>query len=134
VLWLAPKPQAPVTPISLANFRLLKQGMPLSEVVGILGPPGDYATADTEYDKMAAVQLRGAAFLAGTERIDAFGKLAKGDGIAIWSGDTANVMVFFDKTTGKVSSGRFMPMKMLDESLFTRLRKRVTRQWHKWFP
>jgi hypothetical protein len=122
---------ASVRKISLANFLLLKPGTPLEEAITILGPPGHHATRKTVIDDATQRKLDMAATLQGGNRIDTFGESAKEDSYMWWCGDSADVIVFCDKS-GKLTWGQFIPLKQAEESRFARFRKDVERQWKEW--
>jgi hypothetical protein len=98
--------------------------MSLAEVVAILGPPGDYSTVDTFYDKAPIPAWQS----------PIWGKPREyGNTIEAWSSDRAQVGLDFD-SSGRLVKAAYSPMRKVDHGIWGNLLWRAQRQWHRWFP
>jgi hypothetical protein len=116
VLWPRPAPER----ITRENYDRIRAGMTRAEIETILGPPGDYTTAPIEGVRVASSTFS-----------------APGSEIAYlesrWLSDTAQAVVWFDYS-GRANRGYYAPMRIKDETLWSRFLWRAKRQWHRWFP
>ncbi len=116
VLW--PRPDR----ITRVNFDRIRQGMSLSEVAAVLGPPGDYTTAPrplTEGFTLVGV-------------IDPEGKtifLQRTN----WSGDSGSIWIGFD-SDGIAVFTAFTPPEHPNQGTLENLLWRAKRQWGRSFP
>jgi hypothetical protein len=115
-MWLA----RPST-ITRQQFGRLRVGITRAEVHAILGPPGEYRSAESAYDNSPA------------QPCDRFGKLSAdwGGGTENWWTDTAVVFMAFDRD-GKAYWGHFAPTKRSRDDLRYNLTWRVMHRWGKW--
>jgi hypothetical protein len=96
--------------VTRANFDRIKEGMSRADVEALLGPPGDYTTAPTSFDRMEGVWRPGS-------------KEAK------WEGDECMVVVDFD-ASGHAVGKLFSPgAATLDYGPVDRLLWRLERRW-----
>ncbi len=88
--------------VTRENFNRIRIGMTEEEVIAILGPPGDYRNAETEYDMSPSCQPA-ATFGRGNPS-----SAYLGSGPPLWRSDTAEVALGFDwgpQRTAQVSTG-----------------------------
>jgi len=120
VLW----PQPP-SRITRGNFDQIRGGMTRVEVHALLGPPGDYATGDTEIDWDS--HDKGKRFLL-SNNPETWRLMPD-----VWGGDRARVMVVY-YTNGTVVGAKYSPVRRVDQGPLDRLLWRAKRQWRRWFP
>jgi hypothetical protein len=114
--------------ITKENFRQIKKGMSLAEVVSILGPPGDYRTGETETEWLAPYEKEN------TIEVEDGGPFIREE----WQSDTAEVWILLDTNSTldalrMVNCGSFSVQKRIEQTPFDNLLWRVKRQWHRWF-
>jgi hypothetical protein len=110
--------------LAVENLNRVREGMSLAEVVAILGPPGDYSSADTFYTKAPEPAWQSPIWGKPREH---------GTSIEGWLGDRAKVALNFDGS-GRLVSGAYVPMRKVDHGIWGNLRWRLKRLWRRWFP
>ena len=118
VLWPAPDR------ITKENLWRIHNGMSQTEVVAILGPPGDYRTGPT------------------IDSGDGGGAILWGEGLLDhpivdhleWVGDTQNIKIWFEAGTERVEQISLNANHRLEESLVDRFHRGAKRRWKQWFP
>jgi hypothetical protein len=116
---LRPRPHR-VTRETAARIRL---GMHISQVRGILGPPGDYSTGPVLADGSPMVEM-------------GFGRISSdhsSDHNDVWVSDSAQVRLRWDGY-GTSYLVVFTPMTRVPQPYLDNLLWRAKRQWHRWFP
>jgi hypothetical protein len=96
--------------------------MKLAEVTAILGPSGDRTTMELECDLSAGQE--GDILCVPDPQIAS---------TALWSTDTAAVVVGFDRT-GNVGIASFYPLRPSSETTWSKVRNRAEALWREWFP
>jgi hypothetical protein len=117
VLW--PRPEG--SKATAANWDRIRDGMTINEVEEILGPPGEYRTDKMEKDENDFS-------LSNYERLSA--ERIRPLSAEIWRTDTANGFVLFHHD--RVTEWVYSPAK--DDTPSKRFVRKMTRQWHRWFP
>jgi hypothetical protein len=121
-VWWPPDPPRPVTALQRDAAERIKEGMTLAEVIGILGPPGDYRTMETR-----------PAFELGVTRIGPEDPDFLYISTVDWRTDTADVIVVFD-SAGRTRSGSYIPNKPSLVSPPERFLRWLERLRRRWFP
>jgi hypothetical protein len=120
VLW--PRPRLRITRENLERIKegydRIERGMTLSEVVDILGPPGDYRTGPS------------ADFFV---NVDPFGQRPDVLEFRIWMSDTLFIGVWVEDDGHILGVYEFLPSPS-DQSHLDNFLWRLKRQWHRWFP
>jgi hypothetical protein len=111
ILWYlsteSPISEPPIGRPSAANFGRLKEGMTLEEVTNILGPPGDYRTANTTWED-ALGRFQG--FPA-----HRFPSMTRNTKSVVWYTDHGNVQVYFI-SSGRTAMGIYEPMRIRNDT------------------
>jgi hypothetical protein len=120
--------------ITQQNFDRIREGMSRGEVVAILGAPGDYRTAPSEFDWQGP---RGARAFCGDDiwvRAEGDRKLLLSESrTETWDGDEASAIVIFD-ASDRVFATDYLDNKKEEQTLLENLAWRAKRVWHRWFP
>jgi hypothetical protein len=107
--------------ITQQDFNRIKPWMTRAEVAAILGPPGDYRTADSH--------TVGDCFWRPLFTIE---ELLE-DRVIFWYTDGTQWVVRFDER-GRVTSHFSRPLVRVEATPLDNLLWRAKRQWHRWFP
>ena len=139
VLWPAPKSR-----ISIEQFDQIREGMTLTEVEALLGPPGDYRTGPTVVTEVFSVWSPGLGrcppgmgptplstgywrFKWGTDRAEVIVLVKPPDDMEPWS------LAPCESPVGRTISAHFCDMKLEHGALYNAA-WRLARQWRHWFP
>jgi hypothetical protein len=107
--------------VTLHNFVRLKEGMTLSDVATILGPPGDHTSPNFQPQQFDHPPSE-------------FGHITDDyNGVENWISDEARVVVITDRS-GRTIYGWCNPNRPADESKLQTALRWARRQWHRWFP
>lgn len=112
--------------ITRESFRLLKEGMSRAEVEAILGPPGDYASGDTESDGAATGRDYESIMT-----VEAYLPRPRSSWQGDWNGDRIKIHVALN-LEGKIFLAWCGPRQPVDHGPLGNLLWRAKRQWH-WF-
>ncbi len=94
------------------NFDRVKTGMTRAEVDAILGPAGDYSTVPH-----IVLEPPG-----------------PGPDYVGWITDKQDILIGFDRTTGRVQDKQFTPIDDCRDEVLDDILWRAERLWREWFP